>query len=970
MPSQPKNFLLILSLLLFFWGSQVPGLAMQDDPFGDPFGGGAAKQKQGNDDPFGGGGDDPFNPGGNKPAGKGPGNRKAGNAALPKTVDKVVLAIRETSPSTPSEFMQALRIMFDTQNYDEAKVYLGKLEAAKVSDTVAYDLIEEIGSDFIIRLIRSKPMAPQGAAYGRNLLAASTRHLKSDAQLGVYFGDLLSDSPTRRNNAGRGFQLAGNAGLAYLVKSASGNNQPERSSYEIAAALIGSTIVRPLEAVLESGDEKQIAFSISVLGRKGSRQSVPYLLGFLLNPQAPASLQEAAKASFGRILGGLPERAEAKSYLGKKLNDLIKGARPFPVNADGRTEHWTWTADGKFSKQMVVPEVAQILMMERLARTLFSIDPEDAASERLYLASQLSTLKAIGNKTLEEAIAAGSLSKVPATKWIGILEFCMKNNLIEGATGAVEIIGNSGDESIMRTSGFSPLLKAMQMGDRDLRYSSTKAIINLDPKRSFPGASHFLDSVVYFAGTQGQPRALIAHPRFAEGQNLVGLLARRGFDADAVTTGRDLFRLASQDSDVEFILVSDAIDRPSLGELMIQLRSQPALATIPIGILSQKMNHERNVRIAEADPNAMVMKQPYRISFRVEQILPEDNREVNNAIITWSVLSDLLEQALEQNNRSICIQMLETMRASFNDNLSKLAVDNSTIVDAMKHPDQAIRSRASKLFTRVTGEKPLYEKPVEQPTTSGRVLIVHPQSGDILPLQQKLTEVGYTVAVVNSVDQAVKVIPGLPSLKFVIGSREFGGLAETALRNALAKKFRLNPTPITFVERADSYREAPVAKPVFDMQLEQLLDLQSGTQTSSEDRIAQAKTCLAFLKKVIADRKSYAYADPIRHEKKIVDSLQNRALTQESLGVLGELATPMAQKAIVDLASEINRPLKERNAAVQALAVAIRKRGILLTKADILEQYARYNRSETLDQQTQQVLGSILDVIEAPRQAN
>ena len=34
----------------------------------------------------------------------------------------------------------------------------------------------------------------------------------------------------------------------------------------------------------------------------------------------------------------------------------------------------------------------------------------------------------------------------------------------------------------------------------------------------------------------------------------------------------------------------------------------------------------------------------------------------------------------------------------------------------------------------------------------------------------------------------------------------------------------MNPTPITFVERADSYREAPVAKPVFDMQLEQLLD--------------------------------------------------------------------------------------------------------------------------------------------------
>jgi hypothetical protein len=36
----------------------------------------------------------------------------------------------------------------------------------------------------------------------------------------------------------------------------------------------------------------------------------------------------------------------------------------------------------------------------------------------------------------------------------------------------------------------------------------------------------------------------------------------------------------------------------------------------------------------------------------------------------------------------------------------------------------------------------------------------------------------------------------------------------------------------------------------------------------------------------------------------------------------------------------------------------------MLTQKDILRQYDRYNASETLDKQTQQVLGGLLDSIE------
>ena len=66
MPSQHKTLLILFSITLFLLGSSRSSVALQDDPFGDPFGGGAAKKQD--DDPFGGGGNDPFNPGAGKPA--------------------------------------------------------------------------------------------------------------------------------------------------------------------------------------------------------------------------------------------------------------------------------------------------------------------------------------------------------------------------------------------------------------------------------------------------------------------------------------------------------------------------------------------------------------------------------------------------------------------------------------------------------------------------------------------------------------------------------------------------------------------------------------------------------------------------------------------------------------------------------------------------------------------------------------
>src|SRR4029453_19434017 len=82
--------------------------------------------------------------------------------------------------------------------------------------------------------------------------------------------------------------------------------------------------------------------------------------------------------------------------------------------------------------------------------------------------------------------------------------------------------------------------------------------------------------------------------------------------------------------------------------------------------------------------------------------------------------------------------------------------------------------------------------------------------------------------------------------------------------------------------------------------------------------------------------------------------------------LLPGFGTPRSQTALVDFASQQTRDLAERQAAAASFAAAIKNRGLLLTQAQIAEQYVRYNASERQDKPTQELLASILDAIEAP----
>jgi hypothetical protein len=105
-------------------------------------------------------------------------------------------------------------------------------------------------------------------------------------------------------------------------------------------------------------------------------------------------------------------------------------------------------------------------------------------------------------------------------------------------------------------------------------------------------------------------------------------------------------------------------------------------------------------------------------------------------------------------------------------------------------------------------------------------------------------------------------------------------------------------------------------------------------------------------------------ADVRRYEPTIEQALYSPLTATHAAAVLVRLATPTAQRSLVDLASAGVQPLTVRQTAAAAFGQSVRQFGLRLSPLEIVRQYDRYNQSAQHDKPTQQLLGAVLDVIE------
>lgn len=766
----------------------LPAVA-QEDPFSAP-----ADAPMGDFDPFGGA----------SPAG----GEKPGDGGTPAEPERrgpepaVILQFRESNPTTPSQLAAAAEAVLAFGRPDEAKIYLQKLIASKPTSEALAPLANELAGATLARFASEPQLQPEGKRVADTILAAAEKVARDPARI-IGLVPLLTDpNPSVRASAVARMRQADSFAVPPLLSVLA---DPKQASLhrQVRTALVslGAMAEAPLIGALQTPDEALRAQIVIVLGRMRSTRATPFILQAALDPAASPELREAGRAAITAIWGKKPSRQEAEYTLLHECEQLNQGRIPYEPNENGLIELWYWDAETKSPKpSQLAPSDAARMLADHVTSVLVHIFPERPDFLKLRLLSGLEWARTVAGRSGPLPRGDGTIYQVAAKAGPEMVSDTLTDALLQGkvaaALGAIEVFGDIADPSMLNTPGADAALsKAMLHPDQRVRVAAALAIVKLNPA-AFAGGSRVTDVLANAASTRGVRRMMVAHPRLAEAQNVISLLGDQGFDGEVYLTGQALLKAAVLDPDLEMILVSDAIDRPTVFEVVQALRKDYRTAGIPVGVMATDENIDRSQFLTANDPRTIVVPK-----------------------------------------------------------------------------------------------------------------IVGPESA---------------------------------------------GYAADRIAQRIATPLEYAPGSAPLIEKM-----TPTAAPP-------LLSPGTGFQQRDE-RIARANEALEALIQLASNRETFNRYDLLRAEGAAIQAIGISPLAPAAGRLLALLATPKAQTALLEIASDHGRPLADREIAASAFADAVKRRGALLTTAQIRNQYELYNASETLDAATQRVLGSLLDTIESQR---
>jgi hypothetical protein len=354
------------------------------------------------------------------------------------------------------------------------------------------------------------------------------------------------------------------------------------------------------------------------------------------------------------------------------------------------------------------------------------------------------------------------------------------------------------------------------------------------------------------------------------------------------------------------------------------------------------------------------------------------------------VVSQVLTDAMQTSRIPAAIAAAEVL-GQLGDSSILLTSDGraSPLADAMIHPDRRVRLAAALAAIKLdTGESFPGAGRIAPALgwiagSSGEslVLVGHPRGEDAQTLVGFANELGLDGQAAYVGRQLSEQAQSNSDYEFILISDAIDLPPVKELVQWLRRDYRTSHIPVGVMARGELLDAARFAfendpyTTVFPrihstesaaFALAQLEAIAGRNLVRRDERIDHARTALAALAQLAAKPGNFARFDLLRQEPAAIRALNHPALTADAAKLLATFATPKSQAALADFASQHTRGLAERQAAAAALTAAIKNRGLLLTQSQIADQYSRYNASETLDQATQQLLGSILDAIEAP----
>ena len=346
-----------------------------------------------------------------------------------------------------------------------------------------------------------------------------------------------------------------------------------------------------------------------------------------------------------------------------------------------------------------------------------------------------------------------------------------------------------------------------------------------------------------------------------------------------------------------------------------------------------------------------------------------------------------LSYSLKNNHDAAAIGAMELMGDLCQ---SGLASGNrwTVLTGSLQHPNRRIRYAAVRTIMKIdprrqyAGSSFFMEALIDIANASGSpgAVVGNARRDANDSVSGLLSSLGFSVAQVNEAGPLLSVARKSSDYDVLFLSDSVSAPTASEPIQVLRKNHTTKRLPIVLMARQGRIERARRIAAIDEMttvlpeladeqaliaKLEEVEKMVAGKAVSPARRLLQARDAIAWLTHLNQYSQTYSFYDLQRANDVALKAGGHPVLSSASISLLGYLGSEAAQQQLVELASQRDITLDDRQRAANAFTEAVVRRGLMLKSAEVYRQYDRYNASEKEEVKFQEVLGQVLDVIES-----
>lgn len=521
-----------------------------------------------------------------------------------------------TEPKSPEALFDAVVLMLDLDRPNLALKYTLELLEQDPDEATILRMRDKHGPAVFLELANDKRLQPASIDLLDRMNEAFRKYAADPARMDRLIA-ALTGSPEQREVAIIQLRNAGKVAVPRMLTVISGVKETsQRDAMVYAMTRMGSQIIPPLLGALESPNEAVRTVAIDTLGWLGSLDTVPWLWYPGFGSDQTTGVRRAARQALARILRDDVKRAgdissfEASAQLQNIATTHFRLEYNWKLNDDGETtELWSW--DGQknvLSAWNVAPETASLIVGSRFARQALTLSPERDELQSLYLSLRLAFDAHVAGWNSPLPTGPGTAHNFALLSGPDVslraLEYSLQNPNPAAALATLQVLAQIGNRTQLneRDGQASPIIQAMNYPNFRVQYAAASAVLQLDPEHSFRGASRIVSILTRALNDSGDQQGLAIDSNEDRGASMAGFLAEMGMAPLQATTGQEGFKIASERSDIELIVIHAAVVRWGLNQTIINLRADARTSGIPIIVYGPESIEPAVDRIASQFP--------------------------------------------------------------------------------------------------------------------------------------------------------------------------------------------------------------------------------------------------------------------------------------------------------------------------------------------------------------------------------